>query len=181
MEIDLYAEPPTAKEIEAARRELENSRLLIIQNEAYVAKLYHRLVVKAVIIVATLVIAALLYFFLPGEMLGMENSRTILFIAAIILLVISMLLIGWRTWKAVRAIIPGRGYSKRQMQVIKSRRLGLLDVDVKERLNVVNWSRADGVLTQYVKKITRQHRYLIRLEYVAIKKHIIKVSSNKHL
>ena len=181
MEIDLYAEPPTAKEIEAARRELENSRLLIIQNEAYVAKLYHRLLVKAVMITAILVIAVLLYFILPGGMLGMENGRTILFVTAIIVLVTSMLWIGWRTWKEVRALVPGRGHSKVQIQRINSRTLGLTDSDVKQRLNVVNWSRADGVLTQYLKKITRQRRYLIGLEYVAIIKHIKKASSNKHL
>ena len=181
MEIDLYAEPPTAKEIEAARRELENSRLLIIQNEAYVAKLYHRLLVKGIMIAAILVIAVLLYFILPGEMFGMVNGRTILFVAAIILLVTSMLWIGWRTWKEVRALVPGRGHSKVQMQGIKSKTLGLTDSNVKQRLNVVNWSRADGVLTQYLKKISRQRRHLIGLEYVAIIKHIKKVSSNKHL
>ena len=181
MEIDLYAEPPTAKVIEAARRELENSRLLIIQNEAYVAKLYHRLLVKGIMIAAILVIAVLLYFILPGEMFGMVNGRTILFVAAIILLVTSMLWIGWRTWKEVRALVPGRGHSKVQMQGIKSKTLGLTDSNVKQRLNVVNWSRADGVLTQYLKKISRQRRHLIGLEYVAIIKHIKKVSSNKHL
>ena len=181
MEIDLHTEPPTAKEIEAARRELENSRLLIIQNEAYVAKLYHRLLVKGIMIAAILVIAVLLYFILPGEMFGMVNGRTILFVAAIIFLVMSMLWIGWRTWKEARALVPGRGHSKVQMQGIKSRTLGLTDSDVKQRLNVVNWSRADGVLTQYLKKISRQRRHLICLEYVAIIKHIKKVSSNKHL
>lgn len=181
MEIDLYGEPPTAKEIEAARRELENSRLLIIQNEAYVAKLYHRLLIKGIMIAAILVIAVLLYFILPGDMFGMVNGRTILFVAAIIFLVMSMLWIGWRTWKEVRALVPDRGHSKVQMQGIKSRALGLTDCDVKQRLNVVNWSRADGVLTQYIKKLTRQRRHLTGLEYVAIIKHIKQVSSNKHL
>ena len=50
MEIDLFAEPPTVKEIEAARRELENSRLLIRKTKLYVSNLYHKLQVKAIVI-----------------------------------------------------------------------------------------------------------------------------------
>ena len=71
MEIDLFTDPPTAREIEAARRGLENSRLLIVQNEAYVAELYHKLLVKGLVIAGMLLVAAVLYFILPGSMPGM--------------------------------------------------------------------------------------------------------------
>ena len=178
MEIDLFAEPPTVKEIEAARRELENSRLLILQNEAFVANLYHKLVVKSVVIALILIIALLLYFILPGDVFGMADRRATLLVTLSSMLMASLLWISWRTWKQARSIIPGRGNSKEQMQRLKSRMLGLADVDVKLRLNVVNWSRADGVLTQYVKKITRQHRHIIGLEYLAIKNHIKQASSH---
>ncbi|MGB5280697.1 MAG: hypothetical protein WBN37_05220, partial [Arenicellales bacterium] len=85
----------------------------------------------------------------------------------------------WRTWNEARAILPDRENSKEQMQRLKSRMAGLLDADVKQRLNAVNWSRADGVLTEYLKKLTRQRRHLVGLEYLAIIKHIEKVSSYK--
>lgn len=174
MEIDLYAEPPTVKEIEAARRELENSRLLIAQNELYVSNLYHKLQVKALVISIILVTTGLLYFILPGSMFGMVNGRTIMIATVSAMLLVSLLWICWVTWKEAQAIIPGRGHSKDQIQRLSLREAGLADVDVKERLNVVNWSRADGVLAKYAKKITRQRRHLIGLEYTAIKRYIEK-------
>ena len=179
MEIDLFADPPTTMEIDAARRELENSRLLILQNKAYVAELYHRLLVKGLVIVVMLLVAMILYFILPGSIFGMVNGRTTMIITVSAMLLASMIWIVWRTWNEARAIIPGRENSKEQIQRLKSRMAGLLDVDVKQRLNVVNWSRADGILTEYLKKVTRQRRHLVGLEYLAIIKHIEKVSSHK--
>lgn len=179
MEIDLFADPPGTREIEAARSELENSRLLIVQNEAYVADLYHKLMIKGVLITAVLLLTTALYFILPGNMLGMDSGRTIIIVTVTAMLLIFMFWIVWRTLNEVRAIIPDRENSKEQRQRLKHRMATLADVDVKLRLNIVNWSRADGVLTKYVKKVTRQRRHLIGLEYVAIKKHIEKVSSSK--
>lgn len=179
MEIDLFADPPTTTEIDAARRELENSRLLILQNEAHVAELYHRLLVKGLVIVAMLLAATALYFILPGSIFGMDNGRTTMIITVSVMLLTSMVWIVWRTWNEARAILPDRENSKEQMQRLKSRMAGLLDADVKQRLNAVNWSRADGVLTEYLKKVTRQRRHLVGLEYLAIIKHIEKVSSYK--
>lgn len=96
-----------------------------------------------------------------------------------VMLLASMLWIAWRSWNEARAIIPDRENSKEQRQRLKFRMAELADVDVKLRLNVVNWSRADGVLTKYVKNVTRQRRHIIGLEYVTIKKHIEKVSSHQ--
>lgn len=179
MEIDLFTDPPTTREIEAARRELENSRLLIVQNEAHVADLYHKLMVKGVLITAMLLGAVAMYFILPVSMPGMDNGGTTMIVTVSSMLLVSMLWIVWRTWNEARTIIPDRENSKEQGQRLKLRMAGLADVDVKLRLNVVNWSRADGVLTKYVKKVTRLRRHLIGLEYVAIKKHIEKVSTYK--
>ena len=178
MEIDLFGDPPKAKEIEAERMELENSRLLIVQNESHVADLYHKLLVKAVIAAVILLIVAILYFILPDGMFGMANGWTILLVTVSAMLMASLLWIVWRTWMEARSIIiPSRRHSKEQLQRLKSSEAALADIDVKLRLNVVNWSRMDGVLTEYVKKITRQRRHLIGLEYVAIKKHIEKLAS----
>ena len=181
MEIDLFADPPGTREIEAARSELENSHLLIVQNEAHVAGLYHKLMIKGVLITAVLLFTATLYFILPGSMLGIDTGRTIMIVTVTAILMISLFWIFWRSLNEARAIIHDRENSKEQRQRLKHRAAALADVDVKLRLNVVNWSRADGVLTQYLKKISRQRRHLIGLEYVAIIKHIKKVSSNKHL
>ena len=185
MEIDLFGDPPKAKEIEAERMELENSRLLIVQNESHVADLYHKLLVKAVIAAVIVlsegyveVCVAILYFILPDGMFGMANGWTILLVTVSAMLMASLLWIVWRTWMEARSIIiPSRRHSKEQLQRLKSSEAALADIDVKLRLNVVNWSRMDGVLTEYVKKITRQRRHLIGLEYVAIKKHIEKLAS----
>jgi len=179
MEIDLFNDPPNSKEIEAVRRELENSRLLIVQNEAYVADLYHKLLVKGVLITALLLVAAALYFILPGGMFEMVNGRTTMIVTVSAMLLASMVWIVWRTWNEARAIIPDRESSKQQRQRLKLRVAEMADVDVKRRLNIVNWSRVDGVLYKYVKKVTRQRRDYIGLEYVAIKKHIEKISLYK--
>ncbi len=172
MEIDLLNDPPSAKDIEAERLEIENSRLLIVQNETHVANLYHKLLIKAVIIAVIFVIVAILYFILPDGIFGMVNGRTIILITVSMMLIASLGWIGWRTWQDARSIVPNRNYSKEQMHRLKFRVAELTDINVKLRLNVVNWSRADGVLTEYIKKITRQRRHLIGLEYRAIKKHI---------
>ena len=171
MEIDLLSDPPSAKDIEAERLEIENSRLLIVQNEAHVADLYHKLLIKAVIIAVILVIVAILYFILPDGIFGMVNGRTLLLVTVSTMLIASLSWISWRTWLDARSIVPNRNYSKEQMLRLKSRVAALADIDVKLRLNVVNWSRMDGILTEYIKKITRQRRHLIGLEYRAIKKH----------
>ena len=178
MEIDLFADPPSAREIEAARSELENSRLLIVQNEAHVAGLYHKLMIKVVLITAVLLFTAALYFILPGSMLGIDTGRTIMIVTVTAILLISLFWISWRSLNEARAIIPDRENSKEQRQRLKHRAAALADVDVKLRLNVVNWSRADGVLTNYVKKVSRQRRHIIGLDYVTIKKHIEKVLSH---
>lgn len=172
MEIDLLKDPPTAKDIEAERMELENSRLLIVQNEAHVAELFHKLLVKTVIIGVILVIVAILYFILPDGIFGMVNGRTMSLIIVTVMLALSLGWIGWRTWQEASSIMPNRNYSKEQMLRLKARSEACADIDVKLRLNVINWSRADGVLTEYIKKITRQRRHLIGMEYQTIKKHI---------
>jgi hypothetical protein len=172
MEIDLLNDPPSTKEIEAERLEIENSRLLIVQNEAHVANLYHKLLIKAVIIAVILVIVAILYFILPDGIFGMVNGRTIILVTVGMMLIASLGWIAWRTWQDARSIVPNRNFSKEQMLRLKSRVVALADIDVKLRLNVVTWSRADGILTEYIKKITRQRRHLIGLEYQAIKNHI---------
>ena len=177
MEIDLFGDLPKAKEIEAERMELENSRLLIVQNESHVADFYHKLLVKAVIVAVILLIVAILYFILPDGMFGMANGWTILLVTVSAMLMASLLWIVWRTWMEARSIIPSRRHSKEQLHRLKSRQAVLADIDMKLRLNVVNWSRMDGVLTKYVKKITRQRHHLVGLEYVAIKKHIEKLAS----
>ena len=138
MEIDLFNDPPTAKEIDAARRDLENSRLLIVQNEAHVSDLYYKLLVKGVLITALLLVAAALYFILPGGMFGMVNGRTIMIVTVSAMLLTSMVWIAWRTWNEARAIIPDRENSKEQRQRIKHRMAEMADVDVKLRLNIVN-------------------------------------------
>lgn len=172
MEIDLLKDPPTAKDIEAERMELENSRLLIVQNEAHVAELYHKLLVKTVIIGVILVIVAILYFILPDGIFGMVNGRTMSLIVVTVMLALSLGWIGWHTWQEAGSIVPNRNYSKEQILRLKVRSEGCADIDVKLRLNVITWSRADGVLTEYIKKITRQRRHLIGLEYQTIKEHI---------
>ena len=178
MEIDLLSEPPSAKDIEAERVELENSRLLIVQNEAHVAELYHKLLIKAVIIGVILIIVGILYFILPVGMFGMANGRSIFLITISLMLLISLGWIGWRTWQDARSIVPNRNYSKEQMHGLKYRVAELADINVKLRLNVVNWSREDGIVTEYIKYITRQRRHLIGLEYVKIKEHIKSKSSH---
>jgi len=172
MEIDLLSDPPSAKEIEAERLEIENSRLLIVQNEAHVADLYHKLLIKAVIIAVIFVIVAILYFILPDGIFGMVNGRTIFLVTVSAMLMASLGWIAWWTWQDARSIVPNRNFSKEQMFRLKSRVAALADIDVKLRLNVVNWSRMDGTLTEYIKRITRQRRHLIGLEYQTIKKHI---------
>jgi hypothetical protein len=172
MEIDLLSDPPSAKEIEAERLEIENSRLLIVQNEAHVADLYHKLLIKAVIIAVILVIVAILYFILPDGIFGMVNGRTLLLVTMSTMLIASLGWIAWRTWQDACSIVPNRNFSKEQMLRLKSRVAALADIDVKLRLNVVNWSRMDGTLTEYIKKITQQRRHLIGLEYRTIKNHI---------
>ena len=116
MEIDLFGEPTGAKEIEAERMELENSRLLIAQDEAHVANLYHKLLVKAVLIAVILVLVAILYLILPDGMFGMANGRTVLLVTVSAMLTASLLWIGWRTWMEARSIMPSRGHSKEQLQ-----------------------------------------------------------------
>jgi len=179
MEIDLFADPPTAKEIETERAELENSRLLIVQNDACVAEIFHKLQIKAIVIAVILVIVGILYFFFPDRMLGMSNGRIILLVTASSILLSSLFWLGWRTWDEARSIVPKRGNSIARLRRVQSRVAELTDIDVKLRLNVINWSRSDGVLTEYVKKITRQHRYLIALEYIAIRKFIDKPAAKK--
>ncbi|MFW2438983.1 MAG: hypothetical protein ACN4GR_06395 [Arenicellales bacterium] len=174
MEIDLYGDPPTIVEIEAERAELENSRLLIVQNDVHVAELFHKLMIKAVAIVVILVIVGILYFILPVGMFGMANGRAVLLVTVSIMLLSSLLWISWRTWNEARTIVPDRGHSIVRLRRIQSRIAELADIDVKLRLNMVNWSRSDGVLTEYVKKLTRQHRHAITLEYLAIRKFIRK-------
>ena len=172
MEIDLLKDPPSAKDIESERMDLENSRLLIVQNETHVAELYHKLLVKTAIIGVILVIVGILYFILPEGIFGMVNGRTMSLILVTIMLILSLGWIGWRTWQEASSIVPNRNYSKEQILRLKLRSEACADIDVKLRLNVINWSRADGVLTEYIKKITRQRRHLIGLEYQTIKKHI---------
>ena len=174
MVIDLFADPPTAKEIETERAELDNSRLLIVQDDAHVAELFHKLLIKAIIIAVILVIVGILYFILPDGMFGMANGRTIMLVTVSVMLLSSLLWIGWRTWNEARTIVPDRGHSIVRLRRVQSRIAEMADIDVKLRLNVLNWSRADGVLTEYVKKVTRQHRHLIALEYIAIRKFIEK-------
>jgi hypothetical protein len=152
--------------------EIENSRLLIVQNEAHVADLYHKLLIKAVIIAVIFVIVAILYFILPDGIFGMVNGRTIFLVTVSTMLMASLGWIAWWTWQDARSIVPNRNFSKEQMFRLKSRVAALADIDVKLRLNVVNWSRMDGTLTEYIKRITRQRRHLIGLEYQTIKKHI---------
>ncbi len=171
MEIDLYGDPPTNREIEAARAELENSRLLIVQNDAYVAELYHKLLIKTIIIVVILVIVGILYFILPVGMFGVANGRTILLVTVSIMLLSSLLWIGWRTWSDARSIVPSRGHSVVRMREVSQRVARLEDVDVKLRMNVVNWGRSDGILAVYLKKIGHQHRHIIAIEYIAIRKY----------
>jgi hypothetical protein len=178
MEIDLFSAPPSAKEIESERMELENSRLLIMQNEAYVTELYHKLLVKAVIIAVILVIVTILYFILPDGIFGMVNGRTIFLITVSLMLIASLGWITWRTWQDARSIVPNRNYSKEKMLRLKERSAALADIDVKHRLNVINWSRMDGILTEYVKIITRQRRHLIGLEYLKIKDYFESKTSN---
>jgi len=172
MEIDLLGDPPTTKEIGAERAELENSLLLIVQNDAYVSELFHKLLIKAIVIAVILIIVGILYFILPVGMFGVANGRTILLVTVSIMLLTSLLWIGWRTWNEARSIVPDRGHSIVRLRRVQSRIAELSDIDVKLRLNVVNWSRSDGVLTEYVKKLTRQHRHAITLEYLAIRKFI---------
>ena len=172
MEVDLLSDPPSAKEIEAERMEIENSRLLIVQNEAHVDNLYHKLLVKTVIIAVIFVIIAILYFILPEGIFGIVNGRTVLLVTVSVMLIASLGWLAWRTWQDARTIVPNRNYSKEQMLRLKYRVAAMEDIDVKLRLNVVNWCRVDGILTEYIKKITRQRRHLIGLEYMAIKKHI---------
>ena len=142
------------------------------------AELRHKLLVKGLVIAGMLLVAAALYFILPGSMLGINNGRTKMIVMVSAMLLTSMVWIAWCTWNEARAIIPDRENSKEQRQRLKLRMAEMVDVDVKLQLNVVNWSRADGVLTNYVKKVTRQRRHIIGLEYVTIKKHIEKVSSH---
>lgn len=170
MEIDLFADPPTAKEIESERATLDNSRLLIVQNDAYVSEIFHKLLVKGGVIAVVLAIVGVLYFILPDGMFGMANGRTILLVTISIMLLTSLLWISWRTWGEARSIVPNRGHSLARLKMVKLRVAELSDIDVKLRLNVVNWSRSNGVLTEYVKKITRQRRHLISLEYIAVRK-----------
>jgi hypothetical protein len=177
MEIDLFGDPPTVREIEAERAELENSKLLIEQNEAHVAGLYRKLLIKSMIISVILVLVILLYFILPAGMLGMVNGRAVILITVSIMLFISLLWIVWRTWIESRSTLPGRSHSIQQRQRLQKRMDALADIDVKQRLNVVNWSRMDGVLTEYLKKITRLRRHLIGMEYAAIKLHVKKTAS----
>ncbi len=179
MEIDLFADPPTAKEIESERAALENSRLLIVQNNAHVAELFHKLLVKAIIIAVILVIVGILYFILPDGMFGMANGRTILLVTVSIMLLLSLLWIGWRTWGEARSIVPNRGHSLARLKTVKVSVAELADIDVKLRLNVVNWSRSNGALTEYVKKITRQRRHLISLEYIAVRKFMENTAAKK--
>ena len=178
MEIDLRSDPPTLKEIDAARAELENSRLLIMQNEVYVDSLFQKLLVKTVIITLILVIVGLLYFILPAGIFGVVNGRTILLAIISVMLISSLFWIGWKTWQEARSIIPGRGYSKEQLHQLQVKMAALTDIDVKRRLNVLNWSRMDGVLTEYMKSITRQRRHLIGLEYETIKSYMNNLSSD---
>jgi hypothetical protein len=172
MEIDLLREPPSAKDIEAERLEIENSRLLIMQNEAHVGELYHRLLIKTLVIGVILIIVAILYFIMPVEMFGVVNGRTIVLVTVSVMLIASLGWISWRTWQIARSVVPNRNYSKEQILRLKVRSEAFADIDVKLRLNVINWSRANGILTEYIKKITRQRRHLIGLEYTAIKKHV---------
>ena len=172
MDINLYGDPPTARQIETERTELENSRLLIIQNEAHVAELYKKLLIKVVVLIAILVIVAALYIILPAGIFGMVNGRTIMLVTVSIMLMLSLLWIGRRTWKEARSLIPSRGYVKEQLLRLQQREDDLADIDIKLRLNIVNLSRMDGVLAEYVKKAGREHRHLIGLEYAAIRDHI---------
>ncbi|MEA1890503.1 MAG: hypothetical protein U9N50_12090 [Pseudomonadota bacterium] len=174
MEIDLFGDPPTAKEIGTERAALDNSRLLIVQDDAYVAELFHKLLIKAIAIAVMLVIVGILFFILPDGMFGMVNGRTIIMVTVSLMLLSSLLWIGRRTWNDARSIVPSRGHSIARLQRVQSRVAELADIDVKLRLNVLNWSRADGVLTEYLKKTARQHRHLIALEYIAIRKFIEK-------
>lgn len=177
MEIDLFGDPPTVREIEAERAELENSKLLIEQNEAHVAGLYRKLLIKSMIISVILVLVMLLYFILPAGMFGMVNGRAVILVTVSIMLLISLFWIVWRTWIESRSTLPGRSHSIQQRQRLQKRMDALADIDVKQRLNVVNWSRMDGVLTEYLKKITRLRRHLIGMEYAAIKLHVKKTAS----
>lgn len=177
MEIDLFGDPPTVREIEAERAELENSKLLIEQNEAHVAGLYRKLLIKSMIISVILVLVMLLYFILPAGMFGMVNGRAVILVTVSIMLLISLLWIVWRTWIESRSTLPGRSHSIQQRQRLQKRMDALADIDVKQRLNVVNWSRMDGVLTEYLKKITRLRRHLIGMEYAAIKLHVKNTAS----
>jgi hypothetical protein len=94
------------------------------------------------------------------------------------MLIASLGWITWRTWQDARSIVPNRNYSKEKMLRLKERSAALADIDVKHRLNVINWSRMDGILTEYVKKITRQRRHLIGLEYLKIKDYFESKTSN---
>ena len=172
MEIDLHGDPPSVREIEEARAELENSRLLIMQNEVHVDTLDQKRLIKTVIILLILVIVGLLYFILPEGIFGIVNGRTIMLVIVSVMLISSLGWIGWKTLQEARSIIPGRGYSKRQLNLLKEKISSLADIDVKRRLNVVTWSRADGVLPAYIKKITRQRRHLIGLEYDTIRLYV---------
>ncbi|NOY16419.1 MAG: hypothetical protein GXP23_05735 [Gammaproteobacteria bacterium] len=179
MEIDLFGDPPTAKEIETEREKLENSRLLIVQNNTHVAELFHRLLIKAVVIAVILVVVGILYFILPVGIFGVSYGRTVLLVTVSIMLLSSLLWISWRTWNEARSIVPSRGHSIVRLRRVQFRVAELADIDVKLRLNVINWSRSDGVLTEYVKKVTRQHRSLIALEYRAVRKFIDKSAGMK--
>jgi ABC-type nickel/cobalt efflux system permease component RcnA len=132
------------------------------------------LLFKGMIISVILVIVAALYVVLPGGMFGMDNGRSVFFVTVSIMLLISLLWISWRTWAEARSTLPAKRHRLEQKQRLQDRMDDLTDVDVKQRLNVVNWSRMDGVLTEYLKKITRIRRHLIGLEYTAIKKHVKK-------
>lgn len=169
MEIDIQKDPPSLKEIEAARAELENSRLLIMQNEVYIDSLFQKSLIKTVIIVLIMVIVGLLYFIIPEGLFGIVNGRSILLGIVTVMLFSSLVWIAWKTWEEARSVFPGRGYSKEQLRLLKGKISALEDIDVKKRMNVLNWSRMDGTLSVYMKKITRQRRHIIGLEYEAIK------------
>ena len=179
LEINLHGKPPSPREIEEARADLENSRLLVMQNELHVAGLYKKLLLKMVVLALLLLVILLLYFILPPGMFGVVNGRAIFLGVVSVMLVSSMSWIGWKTVLEARSVIPGRGYSKKQLQLLEEQIATLADIDTKQRLNIKNWSRRDGVLYEYMKQVVRQHRLPIGIEYDAVKAHIKKTSMSR--
>ena len=179
LEINLHGEPPSLREIEEARAELENSRLLLLQNELHVAELYKKLLLKVLVLALLLVIVLFLYFILPPGVFGVANGRAIVLGILSVMLVASMTWIGWKTAIEAKSVIPGRGYSKKELHLLEVKIAELAEIDAKQRLNIKNWSRRDGVLYEYMKQVVRQHRLPIGIEYDAVKAHIKKTSMSR--